>query len=230
MKKMLKLLCIGIFIIASLVSSAAPASAVFLFGMDAVMPRVGLDFALPRIAVPQLPPIDIVPPMIGPQIDAAAKYVPTKRGDRIEFKSKKEAYEAAKRAGGGKEPRHDPSGHNNKETRDVHGRKTNTKPHYHPAGTHDHYYYHRVVSGDTLTGIAQKHKTTVAELMRINSIKNPDSIIIGQQLKIPGKPEENVRVPRPCRRIRAQTLAELERGGDEEPNRQTRSYRPVGSS
>lgn len=59
-------------------------------------------------------------------------------GRRIKLPTKKEAYEGAKRAGGGREPRHDPAG---------------SKPHYHPdvpqpkdwtpkaPNPHDHYYY-----------------------------------------------------------------------------------------
>lgn len=41
-----------------------------------------------------------------------------------------------------------------------------------------------VKKGDTLSSIAQKHKTTVADLVRINKIKNPDLINIGQVLKL----------------------------------------------
>ena len=68
--------------------------------------------------------------------------VPHPIGRRNNYKSKKLAKEAAKKAGGGKEPIHHPKG--------CHGNK---KPHYHPnvedsyrktpngASKHDHYYY-----------------------------------------------------------------------------------------
>ncbi len=41
-----------------------------------------------------------------------------------------------------------------------------------------------VKSGDTLAKIAQKHNTTVAKLVKLNNIKNPDVIYAGQKLKV----------------------------------------------
>ncbi|PWA06994.1 glycoside hydrolase [Pueribacillus theae] len=43
-----------------------------------------------------------------------------------------------------------------------------------------------VKSGDTLSAIAARHKTTVSELVRINDIKNPNLIQVGQKIKLPG--------------------------------------------
>ena len=43
-----------------------------------------------------------------------------------------------------------------------------------------------VKSGDTLSGIAQKHGTTTKKLADLNSISNPDKIQVGQTLKIKG--------------------------------------------
>ena len=43
-----------------------------------------------------------------------------------------------------------------------------------------------VVSGDTLSGIAERNGTTVAELQRLNSISNPNLIQVGQVLTIQG--------------------------------------------
>lgn len=43
-----------------------------------------------------------------------------------------------------------------------------------------------VVKGDTLTKIAKNHNTTVAELVKLNNIADPDFIIIGQVLKLSG--------------------------------------------
>ena len=45
---------------------------------------------------------------------------------------------------------------------------------------------HTVKSGEVLSKIATKYKTTVAELARINGIKNPDLIHVGQKIKLPG--------------------------------------------
>ncbi|MFE7485444.1 peptidoglycan-binding protein [Streptomyces sp. NPDC057552] len=42
-----------------------------------------------------------------------------------------------------------------------------------------------VKKGDTLTGIASAHKTTVDALVKLNGLKNPNAISIGQKLKVP---------------------------------------------
>ena len=44
-----------------------------------------------------------------------------------------------------------------------------------------------VKKGDTLSQIARAHKTTVADLVRLNSIKDPNMIRAGQTLRLPGK-------------------------------------------
>lgn len=44
-----------------------------------------------------------------------------------------------------------------------------------------------VKSGDTLSGIAAKYKTTVAQLQALNGINNPNVIYAGQKLKVSGK-------------------------------------------
>lgn len=44
--------------------------------------------------------------------------------------------------------------------------------------------YYTVKSGDTLTSIAKKYKTTVAKLVSLNGIKNPNRINIGQKLRV----------------------------------------------
>lgn len=43
-----------------------------------------------------------------------------------------------------------------------------------------------VVKGDTLSEIAQKYGTTVDTLAQLNGIKNPNLIVVGQVLKLPG--------------------------------------------
>jgi LysM repeat protein len=44
---------------------------------------------------------------------------------------------------------------------------------------------YRVQRGDTLSAIAAQHGTTVAALMQINSISNPNFIFAGQWIRLP---------------------------------------------
>lgn len=44
-----------------------------------------------------------------------------------------------------------------------------------------------VQKGDTLTTIAKANNTTVAELVKLNGIKNPNLIRVGQVLTLPEK-------------------------------------------
>ena len=44
-----------------------------------------------------------------------------------------------------------------------------------------------VNKNDTLWNLAKKYKTTVEELVQLNSIENPDSIYPGEKLIIPGR-------------------------------------------
>ncbi|WP_199426572.1 N-acetylmuramoyl-L-alanine amidase [Thermaerobacillus caldiproteolyticus] len=44
--------------------------------------------------------------------------------------------------------------------------------------------YYTVEPGDTLSEIAVKYKTTVQNLVRLNNIKNPNLIYVGQKLKL----------------------------------------------
>ncbi|AWO74987.1 N-acetylmuramoyl-L-alanine amidase [Geobacillus thermoleovorans] len=44
--------------------------------------------------------------------------------------------------------------------------------------------YYTVKPGDTLSGIAAKNKTTVATLQKLNNIKNPNIIRVGQKIRI----------------------------------------------
>lgn len=46
--------------------------------------------------------------------------------------------------------------------------------------------YHTVVSGETLSSIATKYGTTVAEIATANDLKEPYVIFVGQRLCIPG--------------------------------------------
>ncbi len=49
------------------------------------------------------------------------------------------------------------------------------------------YGWHSVRSGDTLGALARRYRTTAQAIMRLNGIKNPKTLRIGQKLKIPGK-------------------------------------------
>lgn len=49
---------------------------------------------------------------------------------------------------------------------------------------------HVVKAGDTLWALAQEHGTTVAELVRLNDISNPNLIRVGQELRLPGSLDE----------------------------------------
>ncbi|AFM02072.1 putative cell wall hydrolase [Desulfitobacterium dehalogenans ATCC 51507] len=44
-----------------------------------------------------------------------------------------------------------------------------------------------VQSGETLSGVAHRYETTIAEIMKLNKISEPNSIIAGQKLQIPVK-------------------------------------------
>ena len=44
--------------------------------------------------------------------------------------------------------------------------------------------YYTVRSGDTLTAIARRFGTSVAELVRLNHIPDPDHITIGERLRV----------------------------------------------
>lgn len=44
--------------------------------------------------------------------------------------------------------------------------------------------YYTVVSGDTLTGIAKRYRTTVEQLVDWNKIKNPNLIYVGQKIRV----------------------------------------------
>ncbi|MFL5347931.1 MAG: LysM peptidoglycan-binding domain-containing protein [Hyalangium sp.] len=49
---------------------------------------------------------------------------------------------------------------------------------------------YRIKSGDTLSAIAQRYHTTVGSLAKANGIKNPNLIIAGKSLNIPGSKDE----------------------------------------
>lgn len=44
--------------------------------------------------------------------------------------------------------------------------------------------YHSVRSGETLSSIARKYKTSVSKIIKLNNLKNPDRLKIGQKLRV----------------------------------------------
>ena len=46
---------------------------------------------------------------------------------------------------------------------------------------------YKVEKDDTLSAIAAEHKTTVAVLVKLNGLKDPNKLSVGQELKLPGK-------------------------------------------
>ena len=53
---------------------------------------------------------------------------------------------------------------------------------------------YKVVWGDTLSEIAERFDTTVAKLVELNGIKDPDFIVVGQVLKLSGTKDEKINV------------------------------------
>jgi murein DD-endopeptidase MepM/ murein hydrolase activator NlpD len=51
---------------------------------------------------------------------------------------------------------------------------------------------YRVKRGDTINSIARKHGTSVAELVKLNRLSNPNFILVNQMLKVPQKGSEPV--------------------------------------
>ena len=75
---------------------------------------------------------------------------------------------------------------------------------------------YRVVRGDTLTRIARRCGSSVAAIARASGIRNPNLILVGQRLNIPGRYARQLQ-PRPSRpalsyaMVRGDTLFSLAR-------------------
>ncbi|MFF1916219.1 peptidoglycan-binding protein [Streptomyces sp. NPDC058239] len=67
----------------------------------------------------------------------------------------------------------------------VPGKPTSTPPPSTGGGTSSSATY-TVKKGDTLSSIADGHKTTVAALVKLNGLKDPNKLTVGQKLKLPG--------------------------------------------
>ena len=78
--------------------------------------------------------------------------------------------------------------------------------------------YITIVRGDTLSRLATRHRTTVAELMRLNpQIRDPNRIFAGERLRLPGvapapAPVRPAPAPAPAPAIPPGTTAEERRG------------------
>lgn len=57
------------------------------------------------------------------------------------------------------------------------------------------HHIHVVARGETLARIAVRYNTTEAELIRLNSLDNPDLIYVGQELIVPGKADAPTATP-----------------------------------
>jgi LysM repeat protein len=68
----------------------------------------------------------------------------------------------------------------------VPGKASSTPPPNTGGGTSSSGTY-TVEKNDTLSSIAEDHNTTVAILVKLNSLKDPNKLAIGQKLKVPGK-------------------------------------------
>ena len=58
--------------------------------------------------------------------------------------------------------------------------------------------------GDTLVKLAKRYGCSYAQLLRLNRIKNPDVILIGDTLLIPVPPEQERALPSPAPEERSQ--------------------------
>lgn len=67
--------------------------------------------------------------------------------------------------------------------------------------------HYTVQPGDTLSGIAARHATTVAELARANDLADPDHVRAGQRLAVPGEAHA-AGAPRAASRAEVEVLLE----------------------
>jgi LysM repeat protein len=73
---------------------------------------------------------------------------------------------------------------------------SNNAPNFSPKPTQSYNTY-TIVSGDTLSKIANRFGTTYQELARINGISNPNIIQVGQVIKVPGSYSSSNPIPYP---------------------------------
>lgn len=53
-------------------------------------------------------------------------------------------------------------------------------------GAEGSFFIYTVVTGDYLAGIAARYNTTTEAIVALNAMTDPDALVVGQQLKIPG--------------------------------------------
>jgi len=57
-------------------------------------------------------------------------------------------------------------------------------------GSSDQAFYHKIKSGETLSGIARRYRVSVKKIARANDLSKKRLIVIGKKLKIPGRTEK----------------------------------------
>jgi len=75
------------------------------------------------------------------------------------------------------------------------------------------FVYHRVRSGETLSTIARRHRTSVGNIMRANNLRRSNYIVAGKILKIPQRGYAP-QTPRPVNTAKGQTVKHVVRKGD----------------
>jgi membrane-bound lytic murein transglycosylase D len=76
------------------------------------------------------------------------------------------------------------------------------------------YVTHRVRSGETLSGIADKYRTSVRRIMQANNLRSSHFIVIGKKLKIPQRGTVIVRTDKAVKKPTGKTTIHKVRSGD----------------
>jgi len=76
------------------------------------------------------------------------------------------------------------------------------------------YVTHRVRSGETLSGIADKYRTSVRRIMQANNLRSSHFIVIGKKLKIPQRGTVIVRTDKAVKKPTGKTTVHKVRSGD----------------
>lgn len=76
------------------------------------------------------------------------------------------------------------------------------------------YVYHKVRSGETLSTIARRYRTSVSQIMRANNLRKSNYIVAGKRLKIPQKGVRVARVPSPPGKGRDCISTHIVKSGD----------------